>query len=475
MPTRIKFDDVTPPEKRSIRNIPIPKSGKRKQPIIIAPDKPFEPEPKKEFIPLNQVRSDIVEKKDQAVYQYYYPQTETPVTERINDFVSKPKKSRKFLYASMTVLAVFIFIFGMMTVFSSATVEIIPKTLTVSISEPLPIVLDNTAEGALRYEVVRLTKTKSVSLKASGEEMVETKASGKIIIYNNYSSEPQRLIVRTRFESPEGLVYRIAESIVVPGKSIKNGVETPGSVEALVYADEPGNKYNIGKSDFTVPGFKNDPERFKAFYARSAGDMTGGFIGKRKTVETSEKEAAFKSMDEELQNELKMEMSTKVPEGMVMLGNSQIFQSSEVAQADNGSSVTLNREGVLLTLLINEKDISNKIVSSFVSSSTAWQGINAKVLNYSGLKISKKPDSYSGSGKIDIEVAGEAKITADLSTESISERLSGKPRKDAALLIDEFKGVSSVRTTVRPMWKRSFPDNPLKIHTLISYDESSGN
>ena len=60
------------------------------------------------------------------------------------------------------------------------------------------------------------------NLKKSGEPKAKLKSSGKIIVYNNFSSEPQRLIIRTRFESPEGLVYRIPESIVVPGKTEKN-------------------------------------------------------------------------------------------------------------------------------------------------------------------------------------------------------------------------------------------------------------
>jgi hypothetical protein len=475
MPTRIKFDDVTPPEKRSIRNIPIPKSSKRKQPIIITPENQVQLEPKKDFIPLNQVREDIVEKKDQAVYQYYYPQAESPVTEKINEYVEKPKKKRRFLYASIVVLAVLAFIFGMMTVFASATVEVTPKTLIVSVSDPLVLALDNTVTGALRYEVVRLSKTKTVSLKATGEEAVETKASGKIIIYNNFSEEPQRLIVRTRFETPEGLIYRIAESVVVPGKTVKGTVETPGSIEAVVYADEPGEKYNIGKTDFTIPGFKNDASRFKSFYARSASDMTGGFIGKRKTVETFEKEAAFKSIDEQLRSELTMEMDTKVPEGMVMLDGSQIFESFESSQNDDGSSVTLGREGILYTLIINEKDLSDKLVATYMASFPAWQGINAKVMEFSGLKISKKPDSFGSGGKIDIEASGSVKVTADLATDSISEILSGKPRREAAMLIDEFGGISSVKTTIRPMWKRSFPGNPLKIHTILTYQESSQN
>ena len=40
---RIQFSDVTPPERRSIRDVPIPNSGKRKVPVVIKPEKESAP------------------------------------------------------------------------------------------------------------------------------------------------------------------------------------------------------------------------------------------------------------------------------------------------------------------------------------------------------------------------------------------------------------------------------------------------
>ena len=80
---------------------------------------------------------------------------------------------------------------------------------------------------------------------------IERRASGKIIVFNNYSTNSQRLIARTRFETLEGKIYRIRDAVVVPGISDKDGRKTPGSIEVTVFADEPGEEYNIGYTDFT--------------------------------------------------------------------------------------------------------------------------------------------------------------------------------------------------------------------------------
>ena len=103
------------------------------------------------------------------------------------------------------------------------------------------------------------------------------------------------------------MIYRIPESINVPGKTVKDGVETPGTIEVEVFADEAGEKYNIGKVDFTVPGFKNDPARYKGFYARSVTAMTGGFVGKMKTVLPEEKRSTLAQLDADIKTELQKE------------------------------------------------------------------------------------------------------------------------------------------------------------------------
>ena len=64
----------------------------------------------------------------------------------------------------------------------------------------------------------------------------------------------------------------------MPGESLVSGKTVPGSTETAVSADEAGKEYNIGKTDFTIPGFKGDA-RYSKFYARSKTDMEGGFIG----------------------------------------------------------------------------------------------------------------------------------------------------------------------------------------------------
>ena len=78
---------------------------------------------------------------------------------------------------------------------------------------------------------------------------------------------------------------------------------------------------------------------------------------------------------------------------------------------------------------------------------------------------------YLDASSQNFKITGTAKVLADVDTLVISERLAGKSRKDTPKLIDEFAGISSITATIRPMWKRSFPENPSKIHVETVVNE----
>lgn len=470
---KVQFSDVTPPEKRSIRNIPIPNGGRRKSPVIITQKKPpvLKKERVEDVVPAYEPE-EVVAKETPKPYGYYNPQKKQPQYSEVENFEPKNKSNkRRFVFGGIAVLVCIIFIISMMTVFASATIDVIPKSQDLDVSLDITAVNDvSTATSSVRYEIIKLSKTKSASLPATGKESVEVKARGKVVIYNNFSTEPQRLITRTRLESPQGLIYRIPESITVPGKTVKNGVETPGSIEVEITADEAGEKYNLKKTDFTVPGFKSDAERYKGFYARSSTDMAGGFVGERKTVEATAKQTALQSMDAEIESDLEKELASKVPDGLALLPGAIIYASSELPQKEDSSSVTIEKEVTAYAIMLNRQDLSNIIVSEYVANSPDWSGITASINDFSGLSVVKKPENINSGEKIGLSLRGKAKTWAEVDPSKISERVAGISRKDTPKLIDEFAGISSIKVTIRPIWKQSFPADSSKIHvkTLTS-------
>jgi len=184
---------------------------------------------------------------------------------------------KRFALWSVAVVAVLFLIFSFTGLFAGATIKITPRQEKSIIDGVFSLSQEEKA-GDLSFEVMILAGEKSMDIEATEERQVDRKASGEIVVYNAHDSASQRLIKNTRFEAPDGKIYRIKDSIIVPGTSVENGEIVPGSVSATVYADEPGEDYNKGFSDFTIPGFKGSP-RYENFYARSKTEITNGFSG----------------------------------------------------------------------------------------------------------------------------------------------------------------------------------------------------
>lgn len=470
---KIPFQDVVPPEqKRSIRNVSIQKNTNRvtqnTQPISTHAEEIVPNQSSIKINTINQAKinepvSPIIKDdyKPKEAYEYYYPNKEV-FSQKIKKDISSKNPNKKIIFLGIALVAILAFIATMMTVFTSANVSVVKKQQNIEVN--LDVEATKTLiDGKLRYEILKLSKSTSMGVEAKGEELVENKANGKIIIYNNFSTEPQRLISRTRFESPKGLIYRIPESVIVPGKTTKNGEEIPGSIEVEIFADEAGESYNSKKVDFTIPGFKNDQQRYTKFYARSSTDIEGGFVGKQKTIVQSERDNASKQMESKLQEEISKEIAAQIPEGLVLLNNSTIYSSRDLPQKEDGGSILLSKEVTAYVILLDKEPLSKLITNTYISNNAEWENIQSGVIDFSKLNITKKPEEITSNNNISLTINGEATVEAYIDEKQLSEKLSGIERKNLESVMSNFPGISSVKATIRPVWKQSFPENPLKI------------
>ena len=220
-----------------------------------------------------------------------------------------------WLIAFICLLALF---FGLSIIFSSVTVTVVPKSQVITLKDDTYTAKRNSTNTTdLSFEILNVSATTSSIITATEEKNVDLKASGKIIIYNNYSSVPQRLINMTRFEANNGKIYRIDSSVTVPGLINVGGKVTPGSVEATVFADQAGDSYNMKltdlSGDFKIPGFKGDV-RYNGFYARLKTDITGGFSGKQKIISDNLRKTTEDGLKTKLKEQLLKELYAIKPD-----------------------------------------------------------------------------------------------------------------------------------------------------------------
>ncbi len=124
--------------------------------------------------------------------------------------------------------------------------------------------------NVLTGRFVELTREKSSSFDATGEENKGDKAAGKITVVN-YTGSIQGIVANTRFRSSSGLIFRLQNEILVP--PVRSG--NPGKATVAAIADEGGIKYNIAApAKLTIPGLGD--AGVDAVYGEVNGSFTGG-------------------------------------------------------------------------------------------------------------------------------------------------------------------------------------------------------
>ena len=165
---------------------------------------------------------------------------------------------------------------GVFLFLPKAEIFVTPHTVT----ESADTVFEN---DRLAVRVVEGDQEVALSVAATGKSgAANHKARGTVVIYNEYSADPQPLVATTRLET-DGKIFRLTEGVTVPGMTTTAGKQEPGAIEASVVADQSGSEYNVGPSTFTIPGFKGSP-KYGKFSAKSVKAFTGGGEGGSDTL-----------------------------------------------------------------------------------------------------------------------------------------------------------------------------------------------
>ena len=142
---------------------------------------------------------------------------------------------------------------------------------------------------------------KKFTYNSTGKEFKGANAHGMVTITNT-SPTPWDLSSKTRFQTSDGLIFRIQSSVRVPGANLHGY----GTLDTEVVADAfdvqgqvIGSRGNIPPTKFFLPGLKTDESR-KKLYAESKAPMVGGLSNTIKTVSKDDLAAAREKIKKEV-------------------------------------------------------------------------------------------------------------------------------------------------------------------------------
>lgn len=305
----------------------------------------------------------------------------------------------------------------------------------------------------------------------------------------NKSGQEWPLVAETRFQTEDGIVFRLQEAATVPS----GNEASPGTLEVYVVADTldangspVGGRGNIGPSAFFLPGLRESSR--DNLYAESYTDMTGGetlvsaivqeedFVAAREKLEEQIREKALSSLRKEAlsqANQLGVDLKLLEDSDVLQYGSVLVDIPYELLGQEMETfelTGTLELSGVaydataLLEILKTEivsAETPGKQLIRIKDDSVSIEVIEFEntTLNYTFTAQIQGIEEY----EIDPESEGGSKLA-----KKIKEHIAGKNIEEASDYIQNLPEVNSVDISIWPTWSPTIPTLPenIKIKSL---------
>ncbi|MDI6717644.1 MAG: hypothetical protein QMD86_01145 [Patescibacteria group bacterium] len=298
---------------------------------------------------------------------------------------------------------------------------------------------------------------------ATGKKYGDKYADGAIIIYNNYGTNPQTLVAGTRFQAPDGKIFKLKEKTVAPGAKNGNGKLTPSSVEANIIAEKPGSAYNIpAVKKFTIPGFIGS-DKFEKFYGESKTPMTGGTNGELAYPTDDDIDKAKQNAESQIKDIVNSFIYSQIPE-------------NEFKIIDSGKQFKILKE------IVNKNTDENGNFSVFIEAEGTAQAfkesqlvslMNALGQQAIGQDFELKDKEYTieyGAIQTDpktkimtLPVNFKGTFWKPFNIDDFKTKIAGKSETDLKSLIFSFSNIEKANISFWPFWVSEVPDDAKRI------------
>lgn len=317
-------------------------------------------------------------------------------------------------------------------------------------------------------ELITKRRTAVLQFEATGKKNIQRKAHGTITIINAYSSASQPLVASTRFETPDGKVFRLLEKITVPGAKVVNGKIEPASITAQVAADKAGTEYNVGPLEkFTIPGFAGS-DKFAGFYAKSDQPMTGGFVGEAAYPTDDNMAKAKIAVESALREALTSEFTTAIPEELKFVeGASQgfaILTMNVNTETNEQNMFSVAGEAEMSAMVFREADMLSTLHALALKNNSIAQDEFERreyTLAYG------EPTVNKAAGTMVVPVEYKTLVAHMVDASAIQTQSQGKSKIQLKEYVMGLPGIERATAKLWPFWVRHVPEKESKVNVTV--------
>lgn len=294
----------------------------------------------------------------------------------------------------------------------------------------------------------------------------ESRVSGTLTVYNEFSSSTETFVTHTRFMTEGGLVFRSATPVKIPGYTKSGGAIVPGQATIEVLADGGGEEYLIEKQKLNVPGLSGG-DRYGKIYAMADAPMKKPSVAGTKIVTLADIRTAKTEMQKYMQELAKNKLAEE-NKGVEIASETIIFENFKAeptlsvgASADAfklKGEITIHGKGYKLEDLKKVADayLAERAQKNIVLVSKA----DVKVESSELLKDGKTTN---------IKLYAERQGVKKMDPEDFKSGALGLTAAEAKDKLTMMESVQEAEISLWPFWVKSVPTDASKVSVTVKY------
>jgi hypothetical protein len=323
----------------------------------------------------------------------------------------------------------------------------------------------------IHFEIMIITDTGFKEMVLTQSADVSLKAQGEIMLYNEFSTAPQKLLINTRLADESGKAYTTDEAVVIPGYTLdKDKKVIPGSIKVGVHAFLPGDTYNATPTSLTITGFKGTAKATK-IYAKALTPIAGGAQGLVYTLSPEEKGSLSSFASSTFRNNLLKKVDAQVPPGYILYPDALSFTyTTDTEKSFPTPNAKVGVSGTLSALLLKKDDVSRSIIKHFIS------GISDKEIKEITLpELEKLSFAFTNPSQVitkemqsvSYTLTGSLDATWHPDVDTLKTNLIGIPKANVSSVFATDPGVANAEVKVFPPWQSYIPRKLEKIDITV--------
>ena len=303
-------------------------------------------------------------------------------------------------------------------------------------------------------QVLETTQEASQEFPAQQVESNASKATGRLTVYNDYS-QPQPLITKTRFASPDGLVFRLIRGVTVPANN---------NLEVEVEADGPGAQYEIPAADFILPALSELRRQY--VYGKSTEPMKRETATKFQITQDIINQAKSE-LENQLVTQAKDELAKNLADKQSIINDSiatevikySVSEQPESAKEKFTVSLSLVVKAVAIDLTELKKQAVMSLPASY-SQNGALTKIDNDSFTYDVIFLDDNTENLLA------QIKGEYALSV-ANVQINKDELKGLSKKEAETYLANLNGVAQASVRL-PFWTKYLPALVDNINIIIN-------